>query len=453
MTKNNGNKAIVVGAGLAGLSAGYRLYKAGFEVTVLEKRDRVGGRVLTLRRDGFTIDSGPDAMTEGYRNYKALATELGLGDQFVASSPVIGLIRDGKVIDIDMRNRLASAFTPALSWSAKLRFMWGLFKHRKLFVGVDSFRQVDSAHLDSTTENAEAFSVRAFGREITDYVIDPLIRLVVGSGSAQASRLSVLGGLVNWSVPLMNIKGGLDVLPKALAEHLNVITDVEVGQVMESANGVEVTYRDAQGNSQTLHGDVCMIGATHDAAEAMFPKLRDYVPGYSDKLKYIRLASISLAYSKPTNSQAYVVQVPTVESEDMLLVFMQHNKAPDRAPAGSSLITIYTDSLVMDKFMQMPDADVTTWARGEIEKLFPELAGHFQFCSISRWPITGYLANPGFWQRTNEFLQALPKDARVQIGGDLFGAGSMESAVTWGEHAARQLIKHHSGAIVKAGTQ
>jgi protoporphyrinogen oxidase len=453
MNQRNGKKAIVIGAGLAGLSAAYRLQQAGFEVTVLEKRDRVGGRVLTLRRDGFVIDSGPDAMTEGYRNYKSLATELGLGDQFVASSPVIGLIRDGRVIDIDMRNRVASICTPALSWGAKFRFAWSLFKQRKLFVGVDSFRLADSAHFDSETENAEAFSVRVFGREITDYVIDPLIRLVVGTGAAGASRLSVLGGMVNWSVPLMNIKGGLDALPQALASQLNVITGVEVGQVVESEGtngGVEVSYRDANdksGNQHTLHGDVCMIGATHDAAEAMYPKLRDYLPGYSAKLKYIRMTSISLAYAKPTKSQAYVVQVPTVESADMLLVFMQHNKAPDRAPSGHSLITIYTDSLVMDKFMQMPDEDVTAWARGEIEKLFPELVGHFQFGSISRWPLTGYLANPGFWSRTNALLQAMPKTSRVQIGGDLFGAGSMESAVTWGEHAARQLIKHHAGNL------
>lgn len=449
MNQSNGKKAIIIGAGLAGLSAAYRLHQAGFEVTVLERRDRIGGRVLTLRRDGFVIDSGPDAMTEGYRNYKALATELGLGDQFVASSPVIGLIRDGRVINIDMRNRVASIFTPALSWGAKFRFAWGLFKQRKLFGGVDSFRLADSAHFDSETESAEAFSLRAFGREITDYVIDPLIRLVVGTGAAEASRLSLLGGLVNWSVPLMNIKGGLDALPQALAKQLNVITGVEVGQVVESESGVEVLYRDAQGNQHTLHGDVCMIGATHDAAEAMYPKLRDYLPGYSDKLKYIRLASISLAYAKPTKSQAYVVQVPTVESADMLLVFMQHNKAPDRAPTGHSLITIYTDSLVMDKFMQMPDDDVTSWACGEIEKLFPELIGYFQFCSISRWPLTGYLANPGFWQRTNALLQAMPETSRVQIGGDLFGAGSMESAVTWGEHAARRLIKHHAGANMK----
>ena len=436
--------AIVIGAGLAGLSAGFRLKQAGFDVTVLEQRDRVGGRVLTIRRDGFVIDSGPDAMTESYKNYQALATELGYGDQFVHSSAVVGLLRDGRVLDIDTKSLLSMVFTPTLSWSAKIRFAWGLFKNRKLFVGVDSFRLVDSADFDTDKEHAETFSLREFGREITDYVIDPLIRLVAGGSADEASRLGVLGGMVNWSVPLMNIKGGLDMLPMALAKHVNIKTSVEVSKLVDTGQGVEVSYSDAKGETQLLQADVCVIATPHNVSEAIYPKLRELVPGYSDKIKYIKLVSLSLAYAAPTNSKAYVVQVPTVESRDVLLIFMQHNKASDRAPPGKSLITIYTDTMAWERIALQDDETVTKWARGEIEKMFPELGGHFIFGSISRWPFTGYLADPGFWLRTRELMKAQPETSRIQLAGDLFGAGSMESAVTWGEHAARCLIAHHS---------
>ncbi|MFT4622509.1 MAG: monoamine oxidase [Myxococcota bacterium] len=47
--QGKGKSAVVVGAGVGGLCAAYELLKAGFEVTVIEARDRIGGRCLTLR--------------------------------------------------------------------------------------------------------------------------------------------------------------------------------------------------------------------------------------------------------------------------------------------------------------------------------------------------------------------------------------------------------------------
>lgn len=52
-------QAIVIGAGLGGLGTAIRLRQAGWDVTLLEKNDRVGGRCGVIRGKGFTIDTGP----------------------------------------------------------------------------------------------------------------------------------------------------------------------------------------------------------------------------------------------------------------------------------------------------------------------------------------------------------------------------------------------------------
>ncbi len=52
-------KAIVIGAGFAGMSVATHLAKAGFEVEVLEKNDQAGGRARIWQKDGFTFDMGP----------------------------------------------------------------------------------------------------------------------------------------------------------------------------------------------------------------------------------------------------------------------------------------------------------------------------------------------------------------------------------------------------------
>jgi monoamine oxidase len=53
-----GRSVIVLGAGIAGLVAAYELRRAGYQVTVLEARDRVGGRVWTIRRGDRIVQTG-----------------------------------------------------------------------------------------------------------------------------------------------------------------------------------------------------------------------------------------------------------------------------------------------------------------------------------------------------------------------------------------------------------
>ena len=54
---------VVIGAGLAGLSAACYLTGRGYDVTVVEREDLPGGRSGLLRRDGFTFDTGPTVLT------------------------------------------------------------------------------------------------------------------------------------------------------------------------------------------------------------------------------------------------------------------------------------------------------------------------------------------------------------------------------------------------------
>lgn len=56
-------KVVVIGAGLGGLSAAISLASEGFAVELLEKNDKVGGKLNTLTKDGFTFDLGPSILT------------------------------------------------------------------------------------------------------------------------------------------------------------------------------------------------------------------------------------------------------------------------------------------------------------------------------------------------------------------------------------------------------
>lgn len=78
---------MVLGAGLAGLSAARDLHRAGCDVVVLEARDRIGGRVLqTTLDDGRVVQLGGELVGSSHTSYRALVAELGLTlrDSYIA---------------------------------------------------------------------------------------------------------------------------------------------------------------------------------------------------------------------------------------------------------------------------------------------------------------------------------------------------------------------------------
>src|SRR5579875_2587811 len=73
------DSVLVIGAGLAGLHAAWRLHEAGIDVTVLEARDRVGGRTWSHELDdGTVVERGGEFIAPDDAVLRGLATELGL---------------------------------------------------------------------------------------------------------------------------------------------------------------------------------------------------------------------------------------------------------------------------------------------------------------------------------------------------------------------------------------
>jgi monoamine oxidase len=272
-------RAIVVGGGISGLAAAWRLERLGHQVTVLESRHEAGGRVRSEAIGDYLVDTGPDAATAGYKHWLQLVDDLGLSNQVAPTSAVLGVVRDGRIIDINPRKPLRAAMTPAISWPGKARMAIGLARLRSRLKVVDSYQLNLSADLDDPGVNAYQFARRYFGEEVAEYVIDGAMRLVTGSGSRETSQLGVLGALTGWSVPTVNIRGGLQRVPRAIAKRL---TDVRLGSqalvVAQTGAGVEVTYRDDTGTSRQVDGDACVIATMFHTAREIWPEIDHLAP-------------------------------------------------------------------------------------------------------------------------------------------------------------------------------
>jgi squalene-associated FAD-dependent desaturase len=88
----NSGRAVVIGAGLAGLETARLLRSAGFRVTLVESRPRVGGRAFSFRdpATGLTLDNGQHVILGCCTRFQQWAAELGLSDG-VAVQPRLAL--------------------------------------------------------------------------------------------------------------------------------------------------------------------------------------------------------------------------------------------------------------------------------------------------------------------------------------------------------------------------
>src|SRR5689334_9714695 len=118
-------RVVIVGAGVSGLSLAYRLHQAdpGAEITVLEADNRVGGKVWTERRDGFTVELGPNGFLDAKPSTLDLARDLGLADRLLPASESSArnryLFLDGKLQPLPA-GLLAFLRSPLLSVRGKL---------------------------------------------------------------------------------------------------------------------------------------------------------------------------------------------------------------------------------------------------------------------------------------------------------------------------------------------
>lgn len=114
-------RVIVVGAGMAGLAAAQRLQSAGFEVTLLEARDRVGGRMHTsTNATGTTLDLGASWIHGHQPQFEALVSSMNLVQRNTDFTSMRFYNSSNQWLDVtpvmwnDLKLRLADAF----AWNA-----------------------------------------------------------------------------------------------------------------------------------------------------------------------------------------------------------------------------------------------------------------------------------------------------------------------------------------------
>ncbi|MEU5849134.1 protoporphyrinogen/coproporphyrinogen oxidase [Saccharopolyspora shandongensis] len=359
----------VVGAGLAGLTAAHELQRTGLSVRVFEAGPQVGGRMASLRHDGWTIDTGAEQISpSGYRATWELISRLGLTEDEV---PRIGrplaVWRNGQAHAgvADARALLTGAGLSRRAHLDLLRFQTWALRNRNAFDDDRPERSLLAA------ETVAEFT-RRYHPDLHDYLFQPVAGSFFGWNTARSaaavmvSLLLSVGSAATWRT----YRDGMDTLARQLASGLDVVTGQPVHEVVADADGARLQASSDVVTARSVL--LCVpaplaakLHANPSAEEAEFLAACTFTPA----LKVSCLLDAPL--SVPGGDRPYVLLTPEVEEQVLSAIILDHEKHPDRAPAGKGLLTLMANAATIPDLLSAPDEEIADRLTRAVPRYLP----------------------------------------------------------------------------------
>lgn len=430
--------AAVVGAGLSGLTAGYRLQQAGWTVQVFEAESEVGGRVRSVERDGYILDTAASALAASYGSYNSLADELGIRDEICPAAPGIGIFRDGRVHVLRTDRLIRSGLsTKLLSTRSKVK---------AARMAVDIVRAKTRGQLDYAdmrkaapidTEDARSYALRVLDAELDSYLCEPVVRTMLIADTNKVSKVELFSGFANiMATRICALRGGQARLPRLLGERLDVTLDAPVTRVMDLGAEVEIETL-----GETRRFDAVVVAAPLPVAARICPDRAELLRPLAEQLTYTQALTVSVGLRRPPDCEAMLVQLPSREDPDIALMFLDHNKCADRVPRGRGLVHVDWETDASTKWMDESDEDIAAHTIASVRRVFPELhLDDVVFTHVSRWRHALPFTRIGAYKLIGDFNAAIDPADRIQFAADYMSAAGQNTAVEFGTKAARNLI-------------
>ncbi|MGH0032810.1 MAG: protoporphyrinogen/coproporphyrinogen oxidase [Myxococcota bacterium] len=429
---------LVVGGGLAGLTAAWRLQREGHQVQVLEAEATAGGRMRAEPRDGFVLDRGAQFIASAYRNLHGVIDALGLASQVRPLRHARNaVLRDGALHPADADSPLQVLASPLLTARGKLRLPRLLFeawRHRRR---IDPWHPERAASIDD--EDMASWLSRTVGREAFEYLIAPAFSSTFDSEPEDLSAVFALQAIrfTSLGFRLQSLPGGVGTLTRALAEALDVRTGARVLSVETGTQGARVRFRAADGEHE-VHADAAVVAVPGSRVTDCCPKLSPAERGFFDGVRYVRgMIAFLLFDEAPDALPYYGVAFPRPEKIGLYGLAVDHWKE-GAAPPGAGLVNCALTEAAARKLWDEPDAAVVAHVLSELARTPVGVLAPSQTV-VHRWDPMLPQFRAGYTRRLAAFLARSERSPRLAFAGDYLVGPYTEGACTSGLRAAEEL--------------
>ncbi len=307
-------RIIVLGAGIAGLSAAYELQKAGHQPVVLEARGRVGGRVWTLRGgdrirhtgledqtvgfdDGLYLNAGAARIPSHHEHILGYCRELGVPLEVMVNSsrstwlydqarPEAARVRQREVIN-DLRGALSELLEKALA-GGSLDEQVDADTRKRLAEFLKSYGDLGDAYDYRGSTRAGLLKPAGATANQAPAALPPLtLRQLVDSPSLS---MVLFEENILMQATMLQPVGGMDRIPAAMAAALHAppVLNAEVREIRRHGSGVRIVWRDRETGAESAADADRAIVTIPLPILARIPA--DFSPGTAAAIARVRLS-------------------------------------------------------------------------------------------------------------------------------------------------------------------
>jgi oxygen-dependent protoporphyrinogen oxidase len=446
---------VVLGAGLSGLTTAFYLNRAGKKVLLIEKDNRTGGVINTVKQNEFIFETGPNTGIIGTTELVELFDDLKDKIKPEAANPKANnrWIWKNKKWHALPSGFISAVFTPLFSLKDKFRILGEPFRKPGL----------------NPDESVAGLVLRRMGKSFLNYAIDPFISgIYAGDPSKLVTRYAlpklynleqnygsfIKGALKKKKEPkteiekrvsreVFSVKGGLKNLTDAITQEIgyeNILLNSSDVEVKPNGKGF-ITNLLSDKKSIEIESEIVITTVDATNLTDLLSFLQEDELKDLTNLNYAKVVQAVLCYNnwKGIELNAFGGLVPSKENRNSLGILFPSTLFADRAPKEGAVISVFMGGVKKPKIIEMTDNEIEEIVLSEIAETLnctekPDLLTIFRYEKA----IPQYEASSG--RRFNAIEQIQKKYPGLILAGNIRDGIGMADRVKQGKQIANEII-------------